>query len=190
MSRLILIFGTQGAGKTTLLSGIKSAKVLNMGDEMLAMYSKKFGIKDRDQMRAKSLEDYSYMIDARHEILDKAAKLDGVVVVDTHPTVKKGDAYEMGLSFRDLDALKGKTEAIIYIDASSPEIMARREKERSVRKREKDTEEIINLHRDINLSAVSIFSMHLEAPIYIVENHDGKLAEARNRIEQIIGNTK
>lgn len=190
MAKLFLVFGTQGAGKTALLSGISSAKAVNVGDRMLKLYAKKFGISNRDQIREQSLSNYEYMISSRNEVLKEAGAMPGTIAIDTHPAIKKGDAYETGLSFKDLDLLKGKAKAIIYIDANSAQIMSRRKKEMATRKREDDTKETIDMHRNINLTFVSIFALYLEVPIYIVENADGKLEAARKRVEEIINSAK
>ncbi len=190
MARLILVFGTQGAGKTTVLSGISSAKVVNVGNEMLKIFSKAFGITNRDQIREKALTNYAYMVKVRNYILKKAGAMPGNVIVDTHATVKKGDAYELGLSFKDLDALKGKTAAIVYIDASDKDVFARRDKDSGSRKRERDTPAELQRHRNINLVLTSFFSLYLEVPIYIIENADGSLKESQKRVEEIIKEVK
>jgi adenylate kinase len=190
MARLFLVFGTHGAGKTTVLRGLRSAKIVNMGGELFRLYSKEFGITSRDQIHAKSLSNYAYMVKARNHIIRRISKAAGPVVIDTHAADKRGDGYAVGLSFSDLNVMKGKARAIIYIDASNAQILKRRQKDAAVRKRERDTDEGLSMDRNISLTFVALFSLYLEVPIYIVQNEDGRLKETQLRIEEIIRNTK
>ncbi len=189
MSRLFFVFGTEGSGKTTVLSGITSVKVINIGNEMFRVFSERFGITDRDEIRAKSLENYEFMVKTRHDVLKKAGEMQGTVAIDTHVTVKKGDAYEIGLSLDDLDTLKGKAAGIVYIDAPNKEILERRERDKG-RNRQKDTEETLSRHRNLNLACLAVYAIRMEVPIYIVENPHNMVEATRGRVLEILKGKK
>ncbi len=189
MGRLFLVFGTPGAGKSALMKGVKSAKTISIGTEMLNAYSKKSGLKDRDLLRKSGLTSYSETVQIRVRALKKIVAAKQTIALDTHASVKSGDGYIPGLSFKDFEVLKGKVKAIIYVDANTNEILRRRQAD-TTRKREPDSAEELNKHRSINLMFSTLYSLYLEAPIYIVENNDRQLASAQKHVEDIIRKTR
>lgn len=191
MSKLFLVFGTPGAGKSTVLEGISSAKVICIGDEMMKFYSKKFGVKDRDYIGSNPIASYDFILATRNSILKKIAKMRGNIAIDTHASVKKGDSYTIGFSLRDFEILKRKVKSVLYIDADTEQIIARRNKDRSFRpSRERDTPRVIDRHRNMNIAFATLAAFYLEVPIYIVENDVGKLAGAQKRVDEIIRDAK
>lgn len=189
MARLFLVFGTAGAGKSTVLSGIRSAKTVTMGSEMQRVYASRFGIKDRDMIRKKSLSVYDEMVTVRNAILKRLSGAPGTIIIDTHASVKTGDGYLMGLSMRDFDVLRGKARGIIYIDADTEQIIARRKRDKT-RKRENDSAEELDRWRSINLICTMLYSLYLQVPVYTVQNPDGGLSAARKRVSEIIRSAK
>jgi adenylate kinase len=189
MSSLFLVFGTQGAGKTTVLKGIKAAKAVSIGTEMYLAYSRRFGVRNRDEVRMKSLLTFGEMIGIRNAILKKLAGSPGTIALDTHASVKAGDGYMAGLSLKDFEVIRGKVKAIIYIDADSSQILERRKTDKG-RKREHDTIEEIDLHRSLNLMYTTLYSLYLQTPVYVVHNGNDRLTIARKRVEEIIRSMK
>jgi len=189
MANVVFVFGTPGAGKSSTLSELeniangKAAKV-NIGDEMLKLAQKEFGITDRDAMR--KINNYAEISERwRREILESIARQEGLVLVDTHASIKSESRLSPGLSFSDLDLLKGSAKAIVYIDASTEEIIARRQRD-TTRKREQETPEDIDLQRSINLAMCSLFSAYLNIPLYVIHNREGKLEETRKQLAKVL----
>ncbi len=189
MTSLFLVFGTQGAGKTTVLKGAKGAKVISIGTEMLNVYSRLTGTKDRDEVRKLGVLDVKHDAEIRNGILMKISRMKGTIALDTHASLKTGDGYYSGFSFADLDMLKSITKAIIYVDAPTKQIIARRKRDKS-RRREADSADEIEMHRRMNLSFTTIYAMRLQAPIFIVQNDDGGLVAAQKRVVEIIEKAK
>ncbi|MEM3181268.1 MAG: AAA family ATPase [Candidatus Micrarchaeaceae archaeon] len=185
MANLLVVFGTQGAGKSHVLAGISGiAKIVNMGDEMLKMAEQEYGINDRDKMR--TIPAYAEKSQEwRVKIFSQIEATDGTVLLDTHASIKSADRYTPGLTMRDLDAMKGFVKGIIYIDATTEEVLSRRAND-NTRNREHDTAEGIDQHRSINLSLASFFSAYLNIPLYIIHNKEGSLNEAQERLKGIL----
>ncbi len=189
MAKIVLIFGTPGAGKSSILNGLEQithgmASKVNIGDEMLKIAQKEFGVEDRDSMR--KLANYADISQRwRREILEKVIRQEGLVLIDTHASVKSESMLSPGLSFDDLALLKGSTKAIVYVDASTAEIIARRQRD-TTRKREQEPPEEIDLHRSINISMCSLFSAYLNIPLYVINNREGKLEETRNQLAKVL----
>lgn len=191
MTRLFLLFGTPGAGKTTVLSGVKGVKAVTIGTEMFKIYSKRFGIKDRDMIRKRAVFNIKVDAQIRSTVLKIAAKKPGTVVLDTHASLKTKDGYYPGLSLADFDTLKRVAKAIIYIDSPNKDILERRALDKT-RKRE-DTGCIeceIDQHRSINLSFTAIYSIRLGVPIFMIMNRNKQLKQAQKRMQEIIKSIK
>ncbi|VVB76798.1 Adenylate kinase [uncultured archaeon] len=185
MAKIFLVLGTPGAGKSTVLKGVKAADVLSIGTEMLNAYAEQLGVTDRDALKKVVVADYANTAAIRNSVLKSISGRSGVVVLDTHASVKAGNGYIPGLSPEDLVVLKKGTKAIIYIDAETNEIIRRRKEDKS-RAREDDTAEVLDQHREINIALTTTYSLYLEAPIYILKNGDGNLESTRKEVARII----
>ncbi len=186
MGALIIVFGTQGAGKSSVLSAVKnSIKVVNIGDEMLKKAMEEYGISDRDKLR--TLPGYAEKSERwRKEIFESLASGPSPAVVDTHASIKAANRYTPGLTIDDLNIIKGSAKGILYIDASTQEILERRANDKT-RAREQDSPEEVEQHRNINLSLASFYSAYLNIPLYIIYNKQNGLVEAQNQAKEIIG---
>ena len=125
MTKLILVTGTAGAGKTSILTRLSelngnSIRVLNMGTEMMDMTREKYNITDRDQLRRM---DDKTVISIRNAIMQKIIESKEDTIIDTHASVKQGRRYRPGFSIDELQRIR--ISAIIYIDTSSEEVLAR-----------------------------------------------------------------
>ncbi|MEM3781706.1 MAG: AAA family ATPase [Candidatus Micrarchaeaceae archaeon] len=184
MAKLLIVFGTQGAGKSNVVSGVSDiAKVVNMGDEMLSIAALQ-GVTNRDELR--KLHAYSEKSQEwRLKILPKIKAMRGTVVLDTHASIKLADRYTPGLTLRDVEALAGTAKGIVYVDATTEEVMRRRAQD-GARARERDNPDEIETHRSINLALASFFSAYLNIPLYIIHNKEGSLREAQERLRAIL----
>ena len=124
ITKLILVTGTAGAGKSTILANVskdeKKVKVINLGTEMLNIAKEKFKVKDRDEVR---LLDDKTTIQLRNDIMQKIIDSKSDAIIDTHASVKQGRRYRPGFSIDELQKIR--ISAIIYIDATSEEILER-----------------------------------------------------------------
>ena len=185
MTKLILVTGTAGAGKSTILSKIselygEKIKVLNLGTEMLEIAKEKFNMTDRDQLR---VIDDKTTIAIRNGIMQKIIDSKEDAIIDTHASVKQGRRYRPGFSIDELQKIR--ISAIIYIDATSNEILERSLNDHT-RKRAYDTITEIDEWRSVNISIISTFAVYLNIPIYIIYNQDGGLDTAVQEVNKII----
>ena len=184
MTKLILVTGTAGAGKSTILAelpklGGDKLKVINLGTEMLEIAREKFNMTDRDQLR---VIDDKTTIAIRNGIMQKIIDSKEDALIDTHASVKQGRRYRPGFSIDELQKIR--ISAIIYIDATSEEILQRSLSDHS-RKRAYDTITEIDEWRSVNISIISTFAVYLNIPIYIIYNQDGALSKAVEEVHRI-----
>lgn len=185
MTKLILFTGTPGAGKSTILNkitangGDKKFKTINLGTEMLNIAKAKFHINDRDEVRKLGDKD---TIEIRNAIMQEIINSKQDTIIDTHASVKHGRRYRPGFSIDELQEIR--ISAIIYIDATSEEVLRRRLAD-TTRKRENDTIAEIDEWRSVNISIISTFAVYLNIPIYIIYNKEGRLEEAAEEVKKI-----
>lgn len=184
MTKLILVTGTAGAGKSTILSMLSGArdgkiKVINLGTEMLEIAKSKFNLTDRDQVR---LLDDATTISIRNSIMQKIIESKEDAIIDTHASVKQGRRYRPGFSIEELQKIR--ISAIIYIDATSEEVMERSLLDHT-RVRAYATLAEIDEWRSVNISIISTFAVYLNIPIYIIYNQAGKQQEAAAEVDRI-----
>lgn len=179
----ILVLGSPGAGKTTLIESVKSKKqnfkVINIGT-LMAEEVESENI-PRDKLRYLPTEKIKEL---RKKSFQRIAAMDGTIVIDTHATVEKGNKFIFGLPTNELPYM-GKIMGIIYVDAS-PEELIKRRSEDTLRKRENDDEEVLNLQRHLNLSVVTLYGSSFDIPVYILHNKEGKLEEAEKDFESFM----
>lgn len=180
---MFLVFGISGSGKTTVLAKVGNARTVSVGTEILKAYSRKFKGMDRDAIKFKELETYSLLASTRSSIFKRLAGLAGTLLLDTHACLQAGNGYVQGLSLRDCDILRGRCKAILYIDANTKEILARRKHDSSRKRANLSAEELDRL-RDINVSLSMAYALQLQVPVYIVRNADA--GDAAKEIEGIV----
>ncbi len=188
-NRIAFVAGSPGAGKTSVLRGIgnyNGAKVLNMGSMILELAVKKRLVKNRDEIRYMKSGNITGL---RREVLEKIAKMDGNIIIDTHASVEEGGRYVPGLSMSDLKIIKG-LRGFVYIDAFTEDIVRRRKMDRK-RKRENERLELIDMQRLMNVSILSSCASYLNVPLYVVLNKQGELGSSltqlRKHLAEIFG---
>jgi len=185
MTKLILVTGTAGAGKSTILSEVSKKhasklRVINLGTEMLEIAKQKFNITDRDKIR---LIDDKTTIAIRNDIMQKIINTKQDAIIDTHASIKQGRRYRPGFSIDELKKIR--ISAIIYIDATSEEVLERSLSDRS-RSRAYERLAEIDEWRSVNISIISTFAVYLNIPIYIIYNKEGRQEEAAGEVSSII----
>jgi adenylate kinase len=184
MAKLFLILGTPGAGKSTVLKGIQGVEICNIGTELLEAYQKESRVIERDKLKAMEITGYADVMRLRKGVFERLVKRSGTILIDTHPSVKSGNAYVPGLSADDLKVLKDQIKAIIYIDAETKDIMKRRAKD-NARNREQDSIDLLNQHKEINLAFTTDYAIYLGAPLFIIMN-GSDLKETQEKVSEAI----
>ena len=143
-----------------------------MGTMMLEVGQKLGYVTDRDQIRFLDLKKFN---EVRNKALDEIEEMSGNIIIDTHASVGENGRYLPGFPVHFLDKL-GHVKGLIYIDATTKDIMARRKADKT-RKREDDDEPTIDAQRLINISMLSFASAYLNVPLYVVINRHGRPGE-------------
>ncbi len=190
-NRVILVLGSPGAWKTTLIESVEKAnsglKIVNIGTLMLEEAEAE-GL-SRDRLRYLPTKSIRAL---RTKTFARIGAMEGTIIVDTHATVEKGNKFIFGLPIDVLPSM-GNIAGIIYVDASTEELMKRRSAD-TRRKRESDDEEVLNLQRHLNLAVVTMYGSTYDIPVYILHNKDNGLKKAESDfekfVEDIISNAK
>lgn len=174
--KLVIVVGHNGSGKSTLMEPLgKSGKyvVVNLGEVMHDLARKKKLVKHPDQI--KELDDETQE-DLRNEAVRHVSKMKGHVILDTHSAAEQHGRFIPGLHHYLSSHFK-HAAGFLYVDADSDTILKRTNKG----KKEKFT---INMQKSINLAILSYYSSQLGIPLYVVNNNDGKLEEARAQVSK------
>lgn len=176
---MIIVMGMPGVGKSAILSAITKYRIVNYGDLMLEIFRKKYGLKNRDEIRNSSL--------AQQKIVQKAvavklSKMGKKVILDTHCAIITPQGYLPGLPYELIKNLK--VEKLVYISASADEIIDRRKNDLTrVRKASKD--EIIE-HEQMNRAYLACYSALTGAPATIVINKTGMLSHTVEQVRLLL----
>jgi adenylate kinase len=193
MANIVVVTGTPGAGKTTIVNSVKGLKEytsVGVGDLMERLGTERGYVKNRDEIR--TLGNFK-ITGLRNETFSYISSFDGKVIVDTHATVVNTKRrYIPGFPFEALMLMK-TILGFVYVDASSEEIIARRNKDKS-RARNEEDKAIIDDQRTINLSMLAYYSSYLNVPLYIIENTEGHMEEAiahfKDDLSELFGEKK
>ncbi|MCX8198158.1 MAG: adenylate kinase [Candidatus Micrarchaeota archaeon] len=179
---MIIVMGLPGAGKSTVLSAASSAKckLVNYGDLMLEIASKKFGVKHRDELRKLDVAKQKQVQSAAANAL---AKMKGKVVLDTHCSISTPKGYLPGLPFSLLSKLK--VDCLVLITAPIEEIVERRRQDKS-RIRDEQSPESLSEHDFMNRAFLASYSAFCGAPAVVIVNRNGKLEEAQQKFLQLL----
>lgn len=168
MNEIYLVTGISGAGKTTVINHArKNFKHVIFGDIMLNIAKRKRLVQDRDQIK---YLDNKTAISLQKTTVREISRMKGKILIDTHLAMETPYGYIPGIPFWMLKELN--VQGIILIEAPSKEILKRRAKDKTIRKREKDTLEKLNQQRDMDRIAGMALSILSSAPLKIIENID------------------
>ncbi len=180
--RIVIIAGSPGAGKSTIIKELarrSKCSIANVGSLMLEHAKARGYAADRDAVRYLPGKIISEL---RAQALSAINQMPGNVLLDTHASVGENGRYIPGLPIDTLKELKN-VSGLVYIDAVTEDIIERRRKDPH-RKRENEDDYMVNEQRIINMSMLSIASSHLNVPLFIVLNRQGRLEECISEIEK------
>jgi adenylate kinase len=190
--KILIVVGSPGAGKTTILkafSDIPGISIVNLGTLMLEFGLARKYVKQRDELR---YLDGAKFDELRNMAIDKINSTEGNVIIDTHASVGENGRYMPGLPLGALDQFGHRVTGLVYIDATTKDILDRRKND-STRKREKEDETMIDDQRLINLSTLAFASSYLNAPLFVVVNKAGEagveesIKDIKSRLGEIFG---
>jgi len=189
MNKIIVITGTPGAGKTTVLADAmdlikRKVSIINYADVMLEV-GKALGLgHNHDALRRQSLEIQQGL---QQKAAEKIAKGEGVIIVDTHSTVKTPNGYMPGMPAWCLEALKPRV--IVLVDADASEIQARRAGDKT-RTRDKEEDSSLLLQQSLNRSAAMAGAVLCGATVKVIWNHDKGVGKAAKELAELVEGLK
>ncbi|MFQ5999775.1 MAG: adenylate kinase [Candidatus Bathyarchaeia archaeon] len=193
MGRVIVVTGIPGTGKTTVCKELaklakhigRKVEVMNYGTVMVELSHKSGKSLHRDELRKSGLAfQRNLQAEAAKIISEKAAEVEGDVIVDTHMSIKTVDGYWAGLPSHVLQLLN--PDMFILVEAEPNEVLSRRLKD-VTRKRDKVlegevTEEI--LFSRLMAAACAVLT---GASVKIVKNPAGEQVKAAKEVLKLLG---
>ncbi len=179
---MIIVMGVPGAGKTTVLQGLKgNMRVINYGTLMFEVASEKYGIKHRDEIRKLPVDKQRLV---QKEVAEKLSREKGMVVLDTHCSVKTPKGYLPGLPF-DLLA-KLDVDALVLVTAMPEDIFKRRQNDPTRVRGDDATLESLKEHDAMNKTFLAVYAAHRGCPAKIIYNMEGESEKASAELHKII----
>lgn len=188
-NKKVVVVGIPGVGKTTLVKGLaeiikthnKTVNVTNFGTIMFEV-AKENGMQNRDDLRKLPISEQKKLQKIAAEKLSKIE--DDVVIIDTHAFIRTSEGFNPGLPYYVLQIIE--PTHFIIVTAKTEEIYNRRMKDET-RNRDKVTITTIKKELDIQSAMMSACSILSGSPLSQVQNNEGKLEEAANKIIKAIG---
>jgi adenylate kinase len=185
----LVIAAVPGAGKTTVLEYVKKkfprARIVSKGDLVFEYAKKHYGIKNRDEMRAKLT--MKQQRTAQDNAAKKIGKMkDKVILVDTHFSIRTPSGYMPGLSTNM--ARHMKLDGVVILAFRPKDVLARRKKDKS-RHRQKETEEEVEGQQRANEEFAMAMANDFEIPVDIVNlryRQKKKFEHARKAADEIV----
>ncbi|VVC03618.1 Adenylate kinase [Candidatus Burarchaeum australiense] len=185
---MIIVMGTPGAGKSTVLGEAskdrKEWTVVNYGDLMVDIAKEKKLVSSRDELRKLSVANQRTIQAA---VGDKLSKMGGKVILDTHCSINTPQGYYPGLPNSLLAKLR--VDALVLVNAPLEDILGRRKSD-TARVRDAQVREELAEHIRINEAMLAAYSVLSGAPVLIIDNANGKLDVAVERLEALLGSFK
>jgi adenylate kinase len=183
--RRIALVGIPGVGKSTVVNRLveilqekgRDVKLVNYGTVMLEQATTLFGVKSRDEMRKLPVESQKKL--QTHASSEIARMQNEYVIVDTHLFISTKEGFWPGMPLDVLQALKPTN--LVLIVASAEEILKRRQNDKT-RTREGVTLELIERELSAATSLLFASSLFSSSPALIVNNPDGPVDPAVERI--------
>ena len=185
----VVIVGIPGVGKTSLVTAIVEklydnnivTSIHSYGTLMLEE-AKKFGVKDRDELRRLPVEKQK---EFQKNAAEKISGLtDDVIFIDTHAFISTKEGFYPGLPNHVIQIIQ--PTHFIAISARPEEIYNRRMKDET-RNRDKISIESIKKELAIQDSMLSTCSVLSGSPMKVILNNEGKIEEAANNVIKAIG---
>lgn len=181
---MIVVMGVPGAGKTSVIQKltekISGWKVVTWGDIMFDIAGKQGLVKHRDEVRKLPIETQRMI---QNQVAARLAVEGKKTLLDTHCSIKTPKGYFPGIPFERLKKLK--VEGLVLINAPVKDILRRRREDKS-RRRDVDGEESISESIMVNIAFLAAYSAYTGAPAVIIENRDGEMGKAVEKLKEIL----
>jgi adenylate kinase len=188
-NKRVVVVGIPGVGKTTVVKKLaeiikehkKTVDVTSFGTIMFEV-AKENGLQNRDELRKLPISEQRKLQRNTAETLSKIE--DDVLIIDTHAFIRTSEGFNPGLPYQVLQIIE--PTHFITVTAKTEEIYNRRMKDET-RNRDKVTITTIKKELDIQSAMMSACSILSGSPLTQVQNNEGKLEEAANKIIKAIG---
>ena len=126
----IILVSLPGSGKTTTTQLVKrempGVNVINFGDKMFELASRKYGIKERSELG--DVLTWEQNRELQIHVAKEISKMRGNILIDTYAAVKTPMGYLPGLTYEVLVEIK--PNIIIYMEFDESVVLKRRKIER------------------------------------------------------------
>ena len=190
--RVVLLLGIPGVGKTTLLQeAYKIAKrsgeaitMVTYSDVMLKRAQNEGLVSHRDEMRRLQAD---VQLRLQKEAAEEISSMgeEKVVMVDTHALIRLSE----GAFLPGVPSWVGETlrpTQVIHIEASPQEIVNRRSRDKSDRRRDLEATEEISLHINLSRIAALIIAAQTGAYLRIINNREGELTATAKKLSEAL----
>jgi adenylate kinase len=169
MQMKIVVAAVPGSGKTTVLKFVQkkipSARIISEGDIIFESASKKFGIKNRDELRKKlTIGQQRILQDAA--IRKIAAMKNKILLIDSHLSIETPEGYLPGLPEKAVRTIK--PDVIVILEFNPTDVLKRRKKDRG-RKRDIEALRKITEQQNANREFAFAAAMAVQAAVEIIE---------------------
>jgi adenylate kinase len=185
LKQVVVVTGIPGSGKTTICNLAKeiaekqkgkSIAIINFGTVMVELLEKRGEAIHRDFLRKSDLGfQRKLQREAAETISRRISNSEGIVIIDTHMSVKTSKGFLPGLPQHVLEALN--PTLFVLVEAPAEQILSRRIKDVS-RLRDKVVEEDIRQELLFSRLMAGSCAVLTGAPVKIVINEQGKQKEA------------
>jgi len=185
LKQVVVVTGIPGSGKTTICNLAKeiaekqkgkSIAIINFGTVMVELLEKRGEAMHRDFLRKSDLGfQRKLQREAAETISRRISNSEGIVIIDTHMSVKTSKGFLPGLPQHVLEALN--PTLFVLVEAPAEQILSRRMKDVS-RLRDKVVEEDIRQELLFSRLMAGSCAVLTGAPVKIVINEQGKQKEA------------
>jgi len=164
----VVVAAVPGAGKSTTLEYAKKKmpeiRIVNTGDLIFEIVKKRFGIKNRDEMKEKLSIGQQRTI--QEKVAEKISKMkDKIILIDTHMCIKTPNGYFPGMSDKVASIIKPDA---IFILEFNPKVVLERRKKDTKRKRSVETEEAIEEHQSFTKQFALNTAANVEASVEVI----------------------
>lgn len=191
-NKVVIVVGLTGVGKTTLIDRLEQQinrplNRLSHGSLLLEEGKERDIVHDRDNITELSMDEYDDLQSftagrISRKVHEEQAQENSLYVLDTHATLHTPYGYRPGLTHSDVEKIDPCQ--FIFIQAEPQEIRTRREQDES-RNRDKIPINQLAEQQDIALQMASSMSVETRAPLQIINNPDGQLDSAVQKLKPL-----